>query len=141
MQLEINNLTSCRISSGFFKKTMEKILKILKLSSQTHISLAIVNDQEIKKINKLYRGQNKVTDVISVPVEKRIKLEDKNYWGEIILNYSQVKKQAEDNNHSIQKELTILIVHSILHLIGHDHQTDEEAKKMSTKEEMILKKL
>jgi len=117
--------------------------------------LAIVGDGRIRKLNKMYRGKNRVTDVLSfgdktvmpylAKAFPRLKKgQDIRFInppdgikriGEIILCYPQAKKQAKRLNHSLEKELTILLIHGTLHLLGYNHETMEDM------ENIILNKL
>jgi len=153
--LEIRNFTQNEIDENFFKKITETVLKEVDLKDEVEISLAIVGDGRIRKLNKMYRGKNRVTDVLSfenksvIPYlakafprlkkNKDIKFIDPpdniKRLGEIILCYPQAKKQAKKLNHSLEKELTILLIHGMLHLLGYDHETMEDI------ENIILKKI
>jgi len=141
--LEIRNFTQNEIDENFFKKITEIVLKEVDAKDKTEISLAIVGDGRMRKLNKMYRGKNRVTDVLSfgnksiLPylakafprLRKGQDLEFVNppdnikRLGEIILCYPQAKKQAKGLNHSLEKELTILLIHGMLHLLGHSHET------------------
>ena len=83
------------------------------------ISVAIVSPLEIKKMNKKYRALDKVTDVLSY-----------NDLNEIVICLAQAKKQAGENNNSVKREMTFLFLHGLLHLLGFDHKTKLEMKKM-----------
>jgi len=153
--LEIRNFTQNEIDENFFKKITETVLKEVDLKDEVEISLAIVGDGRIRKLNKMYRGKNRVTDVLSfenksvIPYlakafprlkkNKDIKFIDPpdniKRLGEIILCYPQAKKQAKKLNHSLERELTILLIHGMLHLLGYDHKTMEDI------ENIILKKI
>ena len=155
--LEIHNFTQNEIDKKFFQKITEEALRVAGIKDETEISLAIVGDGRIRKLNKIYRGKNKVTDVLSfsdktimpylfkafVKIKKSeefIKVPDGiNRLGEIVICYPRAKKQAKALNHSLEKELTILLVHGILQLLGYDHEKGEaEAEKMKNMEEKIL---
>ncbi len=94
------------------------------------IAIAVVPDNEIKKLNKFYRKTNKVTDVLSFSYG------DKS--GEVVISYNQAKKQAKRAGHSLIREVQILLVHGILHIAGFDHNKEKYKKEMIAKEEKIL---
>lgn len=160
--LEIHNFTQNEINEKFFQKIAEKALKIVDLKNDAEISLAIVGDGRIRKLNKMYRGKNRVTDVLSFSDKSVLPYLAKAFprlkrgrdlefiqapdgvkrLGEIILCYPRAKKQAQRAGHSLEKELTILLIHGILHLLDYDHEKGEqEAEKMKRLEETILKKV
>lgn len=115
--IEVNNLTKARISSQYIKKVLRQALNVLK--KKMDISVAIVTPRKIKEINKKYRQVNQVTDVLS--------FEELN---EIIICYQQARKQAILARRPIKEEIKLLLVHGLLHLLGYDHQTKKEEKRM-----------
>ncbi len=157
--LEIHNFTQNEIDEELFQKAAKVALKEAKIDPKAEISLAIVGDGRIRRLNKMYRGKNRVTDVLSF-ADKTVlpylakafprmkKGEDMefvnspdgvNYLGEVIICYPRAKKQAKRLGHSLKKELAILLVHGILHLLGYDHEKDEkQAQEMEQIQERIL---
>lgn len=105
------------------------------------ISISIVNEEEIRKLNKEYRNNDSVTDVLSFPLFEREDIPEEGMLGDIIICVERVKEQAEDFNHSEERELIYLTVHSLLHLLGYDHIEEDDKLEMRTKEKEIMKKL
>ena len=93
-----------------------------------------MDNEQIRGLNKMYRGIDEPTDVLSFPMDDEI-------WGDIIISTDKVISQAEEYGHSLERELGFLVVHGILHLLGYDHQTPEEEAVMRQKEEKILTEL
>jgi len=111
------------------------------LKTPVEISIAVVSDREIKKLNRIYRHKDKTTDVLSFgEIDQKIKINqsDSGYIGEIIIGYPQAVRQAKEYGHSVQKELKLLLIHGFLHLLGYDHKTASQIKKMRRLEEKIL---
>ena len=102
-------------------------------------SITFVGEEQIKEINKNYRGIDKVTDVISFAFE-----DGKNYQeevrvlGDIFICIPKMIEQASLYGHSRKRELSFLTVHGLLHLLGYDHQTKEEEEIMFSRQELIL---
>ncbi len=95
------------------------------------LNIAFLSDEEIRILNKQYRGIDSATDVLSFHYfEDFSELRDTDVAGEIILSESRILSQAEEHWHTPQKECEILVLHSILHIIGYDHETDEDYKEM-----------
>lgn len=112
-------------------KILQKRYKVKK-----EISVALLQAHEIKELNKIYRHKNKVTDVLS------FNLDDARILGEVVICLSQAKKQAVEKKHHLQKELKLLLVHGILHLLGFDHeQGAKEQERQEKEEQLILSKL
>ncbi len=106
-----------------------------KYKIKKEISVALLSPEEIKKLNKVYRQKNKVTDVLS------FNLEDKNILGEIVICLEQAKKQAIEKNKSIKSELKLLLLHGTLHLLGYDHEkSTSEATRQEKEEQLLLSK-
>lgn len=109
------------------------------------VSVTIVNNEEIQKINKEYRGKDYPTDVISFALEEDgegeieiIGADMPPVLGDIIISVDKAQEQAEEYGHSLMRELGFLTVHGFLHLLGYDHMTEEEEKEMFTKQKEIL---
>jgi len=141
ISFEINQQVGRKISRSKLKQWLKRIEQTLKIKKHLEISLAIVSDAAIKKLNRTYRGKNQTTDVLSFgEVDSTVKISQsvKNYLGEIIICYPQASRQAKTNGHSLEKELQLLLTHGFLHLLGHDHQKAKEAKIMREFEQKIL---
>lgn len=111
------------------------------------ISVSLVDDKTIHELNLKYRGIDKSTDVLSFPMGENGKY-DKNLntgayiLGDIIISVEHAFDQAEKYGHSLQREIGFLTVHSLLHLLGYDHENGGlEAIKMREKEEAVLTKI
>ena len=105
-------------------------------------SLSFVDNHEIHSLNKMYRGIDKETDVLSFPMidENSVEFEEKTL-GDIVISLEKAKEQSEDYNHSFEREICFLTCHSMFHLLGYDHDNDENTKIMREKEKYILNKL
>lgn len=138
---------------GIFNETQEKVenLEILEPLltyalevenvDNLEFNVIIINNEEIHKINKEYRGIDRPTDVISFALEdyKDIKYEnDYRVLGDIYISIDKVSEQAKEYGHSEKRELAFLAVHGLLHLLGYDHMEKEDEKVMFSKQELIL---
>jgi probable rRNA maturation factor len=95
------------------------------------ISISIVTDDEIQRLNKKYRGMDSVTDVLSFPLCYRIEesyADEQVTLGDVVICLDRVKSQAYEYMHSFERELAFLTVHGSLHLLGYDHieKADED---------------
>ena len=120
------------------------------------ISLLFVDNNEIREINNETRGIDKVTDVLSFPmldypenmvfknVYKNKKFNEiyldgeELVLGDMVLSLERAKEQSIEYNHSFEREVCYLVVHSILHLLGYDHMNEEDEKVMFGKQEEVL---
>lgn len=126
---------------------------------QYEVSVVLVDNKEIREINKEMRNIDKETDVLSFPMlhypEGKVFKEvyadqefDDSYFdgddlvlGDIVLSLEKCKEQSEEFNHSFKRECAYLTVHSVLHLLGYDHMVEEDKIRMRKREEEILNKL
>lgn len=142
MNLEIRNFTKDKINKKLFLEVAEKTFKILSIKDKIEISLVFIGNGRMKKLNKIYRGKNQVTDVLAFPEGSYPKFivpkNFRNFLGEIIICYPQAKKQAKEFGHSLFKELTILLIHAILHLVGYGDSPGKNRQRMETKQNEIL---
>ncbi len=115
------------------------------------IGLQLVDEAQIKEINNSLRNIDNVTDVLSFPMmtedeiislqQNMENLEYADTFGDIVICFGKIIKQAEEYNHSQIRELSYLIVHSFYHLMGYDHMNDNDKKIMRAKEEEALNNL
>ncbi|MCC0635434.1 rRNA maturation RNase YbeY [Clostridioides difficile] len=108
------------------------------------VSLSFVDNKEIHELNREYRGVDRPTDVLSFPLLsddfEDVELEEESL-GDIVVSLERALEQSIEYNHSFEREVCFLICHSMFHLLGYDHDTDENTKEMREKEEYILNKL
>lgn len=134
LSIEVNQKAGKRIAESWFEDVIKKSLDVLKIKKEGEFSVALVDDGEIRRLNREYRGADKVTDVLSFKHEHPL-------LGEIIISYPQAGRQARSCGHSTKQEIKNLLVHGLLHLLGYDHKKDKEAEKMRKTEKKILNNL
>ena len=113
------------------------------------ISLSFVSLDEIHELNKAYRGVDRPTDVLSFPMFESVEeleaacssLEEEGQavpLGDVVICMDKIIEQAEEFGHTRERETVYLFTHSVLHLLGYDHETEEDKKEMRTREEEIM---
>ena len=108
------------------------------------ISVSFVDDETIREINRASRGVDSVTDVLSFPqFDDLADIDQKRPYllGDVVLCTAQAQRQAEEFGHSVDRELVYLFVHSMCHLVGYDHMTEEEKAEMRAAEEAVMAEL
>ncbi|MGG0914341.1 rRNA maturation RNase YbeY [Bacillus velezensis] len=115
------------------------------VQDQAEVSITIVTNEEIREINRDYRGKDTPTDVISFALEEEgedeveiVGADMPPVLGDIIISADRTKEQAEEYGHSFMRELGFLAVHGFLHLLGYDHMTKEEEEEMFSKQKDLL---
>lgn len=138
-----NRLTNDDIK--LLKNILTFAYKKEKIKNDIEVSLTIVSNEEIKKLNKQYRNIDEPTDVLSFEMyDPYVELDDEFKQipipiGDIIISIDKVEEQAKRYNHSFERELAFLTVHGFLHLLGYTHDDVEEEKIMFIRQEQILK--
>jgi probable rRNA maturation factor len=135
--VEIDVRNKCKsniITTHRLKKITNNVLKLVldeRSRSQAEVSVVFVDDAEMRNLNRNYRGGNKSTDVLAFPMnEGRFAAINPELLGDIVISVPQARRQAEQHDHSLERELTVLLIHGLLHLLGYDHATDEEEREM-----------
>ncbi|KGA81203.1 rRNA maturation factor [Lysinibacillus fusiformis] len=127
------------------EKLLQHAASVENIEPETEVSVTFVTNGTIQDINREYRGKDQPTDVISFALEElgegemALTFEGMpRILGDIIISTDRAKEQAEEYNHSFERELGFLAVHGFLHLLGYDHMEPEEEKVMFTKQDEIL---
>lgn len=115
-------------------------LKVEGLSQDVEVSISFVENEEIKELNREYRGIDEITDVLSFPMDSHIVVPIP-LLGDIIISMEKTIEQANEFGHSINREISYLIAHSMFHLMGYDHLVEEEKNRMRLKEKQVMKNL
>ncbi len=124
----------------FFKKISKAFPKKYKfLNKKVTLTLLLSNNKNIKKLNKLFRKKNKSTDILSFPLDKKIKISKNTYLGDIIISYNYLDKPRSQNLKSFKEKVTKLFIHGFLHLLGFDHKKNKDYSKMLKEENLLFK--
>ena len=136
---EINNIYKYKNDYSYLDGVIKRTLKQEKVNNAI-FSIIFVDEKEIQKINKEYRNIDKITDVISFAFEDNadIVYNDFRVLGDIYICIPRMLEQAKEYGHSEKRELAFLTVHGLLHLLGYDHQSEEEEKEMFALQELVL---
>ncbi len=152
VEMEINvlfdkGLEDC-LEVSWLKAIAEQVLTAERADPGVEMGLVIASQERIKQLNKAYLGEDEPTDVLAFSMlEERDTAghqpfvtapDDIAHLGEVIISYPQAVKQAGEHCHSVKREVAILIIHGILHLLGYDHDTLEPKRLMSAREAAIL---
>jgi probable rRNA maturation factor len=156
IDVTLDNINITDSHYEIIKKVIEGIYNIEKLSFDAYVSVIITDKEEIRQINLDERGIDSPTDVLSFPYleyDENYKLitplnkedYDPEYnavcLGDMVICYDKILEQAEEYGHSEERELSYLVAHSMYHLLGYDHITDELKKDMREKEERALNEI
>ena len=140
---DIENLSLNKSLEKDIRHALEKIGEMYALKN-AEVSITLTNDAQIHEINKNYRHVDKPTDVISFALQESVEplITDGpaiNMLGDIIISVERARIQASDYGHSLRRELVFLTVHGMLHLLGYDHQEENERHEMEEEQRRIMK--
>ena len=153
LPMEINilfdeGLKDC-LERGWLQVIAEQALTAQGIGGDIEMGLVIASQQRVQELNKTYLGKDEPTDVLSFAMFPEPPAEQESsfatppdgikHLGEVIICYPQATKQAREHRHSIKREVAILIIHGVLHLLGYDHGEPEPAREMTAREADILK--
>jgi len=107
--------------------------------SESELSVELVGDRRMRRLNRVYRGNDRTTDVLAFPMR-----ESDNPWpallGDVVIAVPTARRQAREAGRSLEEELAALLVHGVLHLCGYDHERSQnEAMRMRRRERAIMK--
>jgi probable rRNA maturation factor len=126
---------------GLLSRAVQAVLKDEGYREDAEVSLVFVDDDYIQELNKKYRGVDSPTDVLSFAMlegESLPEEEEEVILGDVVISLETVGRQAREFGHSFQREAAYLTVHGVLHLLGYDHQEEENHRKMREREEDVL---
>ncbi len=129
-----------KIVYSYVKTAMEATYSRFEFEVGYYVSVSFVDKDEIQTLNRQYRGVDNVTDVLSFPMEE-IDGRGVELLGDVIICVERAVEQAAELGHSVEREITYLSVHSFLHLLGYDHEEDEDKSEMRALEKEIMAEL
>ena len=152
IEWDIEGIPDTEVWEELFRKTAEAVLAEEGVESPAEVEINIVDDDTIREMNASYRDLDSATDVLSFPLLNMAPGEAKQALGDaepdpetgrvllgnIVISWTHAQAQAAEYGHSLQREAAFLTAHSMLHLLGYDHETEEQEAEMFSKQEKIL---
>ena len=149
--MEINvlideNFERC-LEVGWLRNIVEQTLVAQDVGSNVEMGLVITSQQRMQQLNRSYRGKDEPTDVLAFSTTEEIGAgappfitppDGLRHLGEVIISYPQTVTQAKERQHPIEREITILTIHGVLHLLGYEHDKPELEQAMRARETEIL---
>ncbi len=128
------------VNRAWLGRTAEAVLAAARAGT-AELSLMLVSDRRMRSLNRRYRKKDRPTDVLAFPLrEGRFSRFRGKLLGDVVISVSTAKRQAAALGHSLRDEVTRLLVHGVLHLLGYDHERSErDASVMARREKTILR--
>tara|TARA_B100000965_G_scaffold210690_1_gene176051 strand:- start:264 stop:713 length:450 start_codon:yes stop_codon:yes gene_type:complete len=142
VSLHIISHINFKIDKSLSKKltTAFELICIEEKLSKHSVNLKILNDSEIKDLNRKFRNKDKPTNVLSFTNED-ISKQLTNNLGDIAISYEYVERESKEQNKKFDNHFIHMFIHGIYHILGFDHENDSMADDMEDKETLLLKKL
>jgi probable rRNA maturation factor len=134
------------VEPAWLEAVARRVLAAENVGAQTEMGLVISSDERVQELNRDYRDIDEPTDVLAFSAREEAAglppfippPDGVLHLGEVIISYPQALIQAEEHGHPLQKELAILLIHGLLHLLGYDHEKSDAKRKMRAREKELL---
>ncbi len=136
------------VDEDWVRRIAQTVLKAEGVAPPYEVGLVFTDSETVKQLNRDYRGVDEPTDVLAFYMLPQKGADDSfalppdgvTRLGEVIISYPQAVEQAKEQGHSPERELALLVIHGILHLLGYDHEEPEEESKMRERERELLER-
>ncbi len=132
LTLTLVNQTAQKVSKKLFTDLLKRLPEVEASDRHTQVELLLTDNAEIHELNRVYRGKDRPTDVLSFG------LEDEENLGQLVISLERTAEQAKEVGHSFEEELQFLFTHGLFHLLGYDHENPEDEKVMLAKVYALL---
>jgi probable rRNA maturation factor len=147
--VEINILVDEGVEAGvepsWLEEVAQRVLAAEKADAKTEVGVVITGQEVVRQLNRNYGGKDEPTDVLAFSAREEaegsrfiLAPDGLSHLGEVIISYPQALLQAEEHGHPIKRELAILLIHGLLHLLGYDHDEKAQERKMQAREKELL---
>jgi len=149
IQISVKEEFRGSVDEDWAGRIAQQTLKAEGVAPPYEVSLLFTDSETVQRLNRDYRGVDEATDVLAfsmLPPEEGdssfvLPPDGVTHLGEVIVCYPRAVEQAQEEGHSVDKELALLIIHGILHLLGYDHTQPEEEAKMRAREKELLEQI
>jgi len=127
--------------TGLLERAARLVLEHQSADPNVELSIVLTDEKKLHELNRDFLGIDAPTDVLSFPAFESDPETGARYLGDILISLPRAVEQAHAAGHSVQDELQLLVVHGVLHLLGHDHAEPQEKARMWTVQAALLEKL
>ncbi|MCX8053032.1 MAG: rRNA maturation RNase YbeY [Armatimonadetes bacterium] len=122
------------------RSVARRLLSVENCPDDTEVSVLLADDEMVRVLNRDYRGVDAPTDVLAFSQLEGddFGAEGGNVLGDVVISVETAARQAEEHGHSLDKEIELLLVHGLLHLLGYDHESPEDEKRMFARQDELL---
>ena len=138
MDIYMDNSQLTALQTELLTQAVMSTIEHIPATGASEVSISFMTADEIRALNRDYRGKDSATDVLSFPVNNEFLTGQGRPLGDIVICIDIARHQAEEYGHSLERELTFLVVHGMIHLLGFDHETPEEEAEFCAAQDKIL---
>ncbi len=129
-----------KVKPIILRRAAQATLDQQRLKRHVELSIVLTGNAQLRALNRTFREVDAPTDVLSFATDEQPR-PDTVYLGDVIISYPRAREQARASGHPLEAELQLLVVHGVLHLLGHDHYTEAEKNAMWKAQAAVLKKI
>lgn len=145
IEVQVDRPFQAQVSSEWIRQAVEATLAHQRVTEACELAIVVTDDETLRELNRRYRNVDAPTDVLAFPDETRGPFVGApglpRYLGDLILSFPRAAAQAVEAGHTTRMELQLLVVHGVLHLLGHDDETEERRAFMWKAQSEILEAL
>jgi len=142
MEVWVTNLQSkIAVETGFVRNVLTEALRLQGRRDSPDVSVALVDDAYIRVLNREYRGTDQPTDVLAFPMTPEDAAGGEPTLGDIVISVERAREQARQFKHPIRREVALLALHGLLHLLGYEDETESGASVMWSTQKELLEKI
>jgi probable rRNA maturation factor len=142
MEVWITNLQKkVAVETDFIREVVAKALRLQGYGDLPDVSIALVDDAYIRVLNREYRGVDQPTDVLAFPMGPADSAGEEPALGDIVISVERARDQARQFKHPLRREVALLAVHGLLHLLGYEDESEAGASAMWSRQKELLDKI
>jgi len=148
IDIHVEDKFRASVEKGWVREIVRQVFRVEGVPSHYEVSLVFTDSETVKRLNRDYRGVDEPTDVLAFYMLPQkgaassfaLPPNGVSHMGEVIISYPQALAQAKEQEHPPERELALLVIHGMLHLLGYDHEEPEEEHKMRERERELLER-
>ena len=140
INIQIGARYADKVKPALLRKTAQATLDQQRVKHRVELTIVITGNAQLRALNRTFRDVDEPTDVLSFATTDQLQ-PDTLYLGDVVISYPKAREQAKAGGHPVEAEVQLLVVHGVLHLLGHDHYTEAEKNVMWKAQTATLKKM
>lgn len=141
IHLQISENISPALQLPVIERAAIETLSVMSAPESAELTIVLTDDDQIHQLNRDFLAEDGPTDVLAFPADYIDPDTDASYLGDVIISYERAVVQAQAGDHALEHEIELLVVHGILHILGHDHADPQEKVRMWEAQAAVLHRL